>query len=26
VYGRVPAGVDVGVGMYTDTVLATIQF
>jgi len=26
VYGRVPAGTDVNVGTYTDTVVATIQF
>jgi len=26
VYGRVPAGIDVGVGTYTDTVVATIEF
>jgi spore coat protein U-like protein len=26
VYGRVPAGQDVGAGMYTDTIVATINF
>ena len=26
VYGRVPAGIDVSVGTYTDTVVATIEF